>query len=230
MSKSKNLCIYKYGRGVKNGELCNKKCFGEYCSKHKRNIKTETPKDEIKMEDIEMFNENEMDEDEETVYEESIIPTVKRSNTKSTRNKTKKSESDDILITKYFVHDCIREFFRDHNEINDILGKKTSSSSSSSNMTSIMGMAGISLIPFLMRNLSNMNINDAIHKQGFTGEIRSTDRSNTESERETRNNYGKFEISESIKEKLRSEIAENEGRDSSTSERVLENIKRNTKV
>lgn len=218
MSIAKNMCSYKYGRGVKNGQICKKNCFGELCAKHKKNIKKENSKIETQIADIEMLTENEMDEDEEMDYEPSI----------KTDTNDKPKASDDILITKYFVNDCIREFFRDHNEMNELLGKK-SQTSSSSNMTSILGMAGISLLPILMRNLSNMNI-DAVHKQGVPNEIHRTNRSNTESERETSNTYGQFEISESIKEKLRTEINESDKGDQSATERILENLKRQTKA
>lgn len=215
MSKAKNLCSYKYGRGNKNGQICNKKCFGNFCSKHNKNAKQEISKIESQIADIEMLTENEIGEDEEMDFEPSI-------------KEDKPHESDEILITKYFVFDCIREFFRDHNEMNELLGKK--STSSSTNMTSILGMAGISLLPILLRNLSNMNITDAIHKQGNTNETCGTNRGNPESERETNNPYGKFEISESIKEKLRTEINESNAGDQSTSERILENLKRQTKA
>lgn len=147
-----NRCPYVYGRGSKKGEACNKKCEGEFCFKHTEKNKEKCEEEDIQtiISTVDFENENE----------------EKNSSVKSHKSNQKINEYNyDILITKHFVYDCIRDFLKDYNDVNEVLGNKSSSKSSGSNLTTIMAMAGIGCLPILLKNLSGSNIIDALSKQ-----------------------------------------------------------------
>lgn len=154
-----NKCPYVYGKGNKQGEICNNGCYNQFCSKHMPKKKTcDNNKKDIEETDNESIVSTVDIEDENTQKSESI-----KSNRKNKIIKNKES-NDDILITKYFVYDCIRDFFKDYNDINVVLGNKPVQSQSS-NMSSILTMAGIGCLPILLKNISGLNIQDALFKQ-----------------------------------------------------------------
>lgn len=140
----KNKCRYIYAKGDKAGKQCETTCKNEYCSKHKKN--NEVKKDD---EDLVSIVDNETESKKESsVFSSSDI-----------------TSNEDILLTKYFVYDCIRDFLREHREVSDILNPVKKSESS--NMSSMLMMAGVGILPMIMKNyLTFPNIgNNAIHKQ-----------------------------------------------------------------
>lgn len=153
-----NKCPYIYGKGSKMGNECGKGCVNKFCSRH-----------------MPRQNTNENKKDDETAEIQSLISTVDLEDESTQKSQSVKSSkkqeiitsenNDDILITKYFVYDCIRDFFRDYNDINSVLGNNKPTTSSSSNMTSILAMAGIGCLPILLKNISGLNIQDALFKQ-----------------------------------------------------------------
>lgn len=152
------LCPYIYGKGSKEGQQCNKKCINEFCHIHKPKtpkIKS-SPKKESEEDDNETIISTISVEDED----DKKCPSVKSSHVSKVSN-----NDDTILLTKYFVYDCIRDFLRDYNDINQVLGNKQPTQQSSSNMTSILAMAGIGCLPILLKNISGSNITDALFKQ-----------------------------------------------------------------
>lgn len=150
-----NKCPYVYGKGDKSGTQCGKGCVNEFCHKHMPKTKPKEIKKEIE--------ENDNESIVSTVDIESEITEKSKSSKKSKKQEIIKSDNDEILITKYFVYDCIRDFFKDYNDINSVLGNKTQSSSS--NMGSILTMAGLGCLPLILKNISGLNIQDALFKQ-----------------------------------------------------------------
>lgn len=137
-------CEYEFTKGAKQGKICGRKTVNKFCSKH-------TKQNGIIKED----------------GTESIISTVSvQKDEEIDKNLSEISitnqNDNDILITKYFVYDCIKDYFREHKEMNDILSVKKSEGT---NMTTIMTMAGVGLLPILLKNLSNINIGNALYKQ-----------------------------------------------------------------
>lgn len=158
---NKIKCKYIYERGSRIGEICGKETHNEYCSKHSK-IKA---KNKEKDDNITIVSTVESEEIKEAIkeFEHSVCNTINDDDT-----------NENILLTKYFVFDCIKEFLRDHHEIETILGKKSSGSSFGG-----MGLAGIalmSLAPILMKsmggnNLFGNNIDNAIYRQESTTEL-----------------------------------------------------------
>ncbi len=147
------VCEYIYIKGNDKGKQCCKKIKGDntFCSKHNKN------------------NTNE-DEKEETI---SIVSTVNinEENKKEFQscNSVQSMHDDDILLSKYFVYDCIKDYIREHHDFQQLF-QPIKKSEGSSNMTSIMAMAGIGVLPFIIKNLTNSNILNALHQQENTNE------------------------------------------------------------
>lgn len=143
-----NVCEHISTKGKNKGVKCTRQPKnGKLCSKHRQTIDQKTEVSDI---DIQIQNNEEV---------QIPPPSIPETNT----------SCDDILITKYFVYDCIRDFLRDHKEVNDLLSIKKESNS---NFGNIITMAGIGLVPLLLKNLTNSNILNALHKSENDNEIR----------------------------------------------------------
>lgn len=157
---NKNKCPYIYGKGKQNGQVCGKECKFEYCYRHSQNKIAKT-KDKEKDDVSTLITSIESEEIKERIAELGGLTHNSNGSHNSFDN------NDEILLTKYFVYDCIRDFFREHKEIEEVLGNKKSGGS---NLTTIMGIAGMSLLPILLKNLSGNIIDNAIHsKENITG-------------------------------------------------------------
>lgn len=189
-SSPKNNCQYELAKGTRKGQICGKGCKGKFCHDHKKKGK----------EPETVFNQEENDQE--------IVSTICPSEIQTKENSiiSNSNPNDDIFISKHFVYDCIREFFREHNEMTEILGNKPKSNTSSS-LTSMLGIAGVSLLPLLLKNFSNFNIQDAICKSEYTNEIRNgfgipnqPQRTNNTIERDERTQTGQFQTNETNRE------------------------------
>lgn len=161
---NKNKCPYIYEKGNKIGEVCGKDCKYEFCYRHSQN-KNVKGKDKEKDDDNTIVTSVESAEIQERIAE---LGGINITNDTSPSNNSI-DDNDEILLTKYFVYDCIRDFFREHKEIEDVLSNKKSSGSGS-NLTTILGIAGMSLLPILLKNLSGNIIDNAIYnKENVSG-------------------------------------------------------------
>ena len=200
---SEHNCIWKYSKGPNKDLICGKRVYNDskYCSKHIRN--NQQPNDNKSTNSVKEDNEL----DTKTICT-TVDPSISPVQDVEEDFKGSVKSEEDILLGKYFVYDCIRQFFHDHNEMNELLGNK-SSKSSGSNIGSIIAMAGIGSLPIIIKNLMNSNIYDAIHKS----EIFSTacNREGIYEEPTTvikdSSEKGKFTIISENKEKDRTNIA-----------------------
>lgn len=168
-------CEYEFTKGPKQGTLCGRKTNNKLCSKHTKNT-------DVHKED-----------EAESIISTISIPKDEESNKDMSEVSNTNQNDNDILITKYFVYDCIKDYFREHKEMNELLGAKKPEGS---NMTTIMTMAGVGLLPILLKNLSNINIGNALYK---SDNIEQTcDRRGIHESTETGNNYPKQGIAETI--------------------------------
>ena len=135
-----NKCSYVYVKGPKARQPC-----GKHSPEKNKTIEVGREKDN------------------ETIV--STIDVEEEDRPQSVKPSSVRSENSDILITKYFVYDCIRDFLRDYDDVNKVLGNKIQQPSGGSNMSTILTMAGIGCLPILLKNLSGNNIIDAISKQ-----------------------------------------------------------------
>lgn len=156
-------CKWIYKKGPSKGKVCNKNVSkgNQLCAKHMRNDTPQEDNDDIKSETPSICTTIEPEKNEN-----KILPKISESKEKFKEEIDSSNNNDDenILLSKYFVYDCIKEFFRDHKEMNDILNDSSKPSSSSSNLPMILAMAGIGTLPLILKNFMNTNIN-AIHKQ-----------------------------------------------------------------
>ena len=137
---NKNKCPYIYEKGNKIGEVCGKDCKYEFCYRHSQNKNTKgcgepTPfgagvkgKDKEKDDDNTIVTSVESAEIQERIAELGGINIT--NNTSPSNNSV--DDNDEILLTKYFVYDCIRDFFREHKEIEDVLRDRKSTRLNSS--------------------------------------------------------------------------------------------------
>ena len=137
-------CKWKYSKGPNKGKVCNKKCDGPYCSKHIIN-KTQTI--DVKENDSDMEIESLIS----VIDNVSVISKTSYRKTDSTQDYDNDNCNDDLYLSKYYVYDCIRQFLKEHNEIQNILHPQ--SKSSGSNMSNIMMMVAMGVAPILIRNL-----------------------------------------------------------------------------
>lgn len=144
-------CTWIYSKGPNKGKQCNRKSETENdrCSKHKHNTGEAAPS---------------IKSDKESIVSTVDIPASHEEYAESicSMSENNANDGDNILLCKYFVYDCIKEFFRDQKDISELLGQ--TKKSSGSNMTTMMMMAGIGCLPILLKNLTNTNILDALHK------------------------------------------------------------------
>lgn len=164
---NKIKCKYIYERGTRIGEICGKETQNDYCSKHTK-IKE---KNKNKDDNITIISTIESEEINEKIKSIKRTEKINIANDSISMYDTDNNDdsNENILLTKYFVFDCIKEFFKDHQEIEGILGKKSSGSSFGG-----MGLAGIalmSLAPILLKNLSGINIENALYRQESTTEL-----------------------------------------------------------
>lgn len=161
---NKYRCPYVYEKGSKVGEVCGKESKYEFCYRHSKNkkaIKSKENDDENTI--ISSVETEEIQKRIKEVSDKQLFQNENLSDDNVDNN------NDEILLTKYFVYDCIRDFFREHKEIEDIINTKKNSSGGM-NMTTIMGIAGMSLLPLLLKNLSLNNIDNALYnKEVVTG-------------------------------------------------------------
>lgn len=167
-------CEYEFTKGPKQGTQCGRKTNNKLCSKHSKVHK---------------------EDDNETIISTVSVPKDEESNKDISEASGSIQNDNDILITKYFVYDCIKDYFREHKEMNEILGAKKPEGSGS-NMTTIMTMAGVGLLPILLKNLSNINIGNALYKSDNVEQA--CDRRGIHESPETGNNNPKQGIAETV--------------------------------
>lgn len=153
---NKNKCPYIYEKGNNIGKMCGKDCKFEYCYRHSQNKNTQS-KGKEKADENSIITSVESEE-----IKERLASFEHKDDMHSNSGNISNFDNDEILLSKYFVYDCIRDFFREHKEIEDVLGSKKSSGG---NLTTIMGIAGMSLLPILLKNLSGNIIDNALHNK-----------------------------------------------------------------
>lgn len=181
---AENLCEWIYTKGKRCGEKCNLLAIENkmYCKQHIKKVHAininKSEKDEkislVSSLDIENINQEEIKESE------SIC-----------ENQT--SNNNCVDLSQLYVNDCIRNFFRQYKEDQELFSSIIPNNKSSDNMMNYLLMGGMAILPMLFKgmnlsqNLSQNSNNNAISKQARFNEIQQNGFSCPNTNRQTGN-------------------------------------------
>lgn len=157
-------CTWIFYKGPHKGKRCTaniKNMETQRCAKHSRNNQNQTESEK------ESIMSDAIPQEEDKINEKNISRSSKMSSNHSICNDNDDDNNEDIVLTKYFVYDCIRQFLREEKEMNEILFSTKKPENKGSNLTNILAMSAVGCLPILLKqiNLSSI-LNNATHQQG----------------------------------------------------------------